>query len=239
MTHIIYLCNKLHRLSIMEYTMYDTLLQLPLFQGMSKDGLSEVIEKAKFHFQKFADKEVVFKQEETCDKLVFLLSGKLSAETAAPCGTFTFEEIFEGPSIIEAYSLFGLRPRFKATYTTRSEVALLTIDKQYFYGVLERYEVFRMNFFNLLTNRADQLHERIWSINDQQLEGRLIHFIRSLSTTMHGKKVLRVKMEDLANLLDDTRLNVSNVLNKWQEEGLIEMRRKEFVFNDIASLRAI
>ena len=52
-------------------------------------------------------------------------------------------------------------------------------------------------------------------------------------------KVLKVKMDDLANLLDDTRLNVSCVLNKWQEEGLIEMRRKEFVFHDIAQLRAI
>jgi Mn-dependent DtxR family transcriptional regulator len=46
-------------------------------------------------------------------------------------------------------------------------------------------------------------------------------------------------MEDLAQLLDDTRLNVSNVLNKWQEEGLIEMRRKEFVFLDVENLRAI
>jgi len=46
-------------------------------------------------------------------------------------------------------------------------------------------------------------------------------------------------MEDLANLLDDTRLNVSNVLNKWQEEGIIEMRRKEFVFHDINKLRPI
>jgi len=105
--------------------------------------------------------------------------------------------------------------------------------------VLDKYEVFRMNFFNLLSNKAEQLYESIWSIDAQELEGRLIHFIRSLCNTRRGTKVLRVKMEELANLLDDTRLNVSNVLNKWQEEGLVEMRRKEFVFHDVGSLRAL
>lgn len=68
----------------MEYTMFDTLLQLPLFQGMSKSEMSEVIEKAKFHFQQFADKEVLFRQGEECAQLVFLLKGELSSETLAP-----------------------------------------------------------------------------------------------------------------------------------------------------------
>lgn len=223
----------------MEYTMYDTLLQLPLFQGMSKAELSEVVEKVKFHFHKFGDREVLFTQGDTCDKLVFLLRGRLTADTAAPCGAFSFEELVEWPAIVEPHSLFGKRPCYKATYVTQGEVALLTIDKQYIYSVLDKYEVFRMNFFNLLSNKTEQLYERIWSIDAQELEGRLIHFIRSLCSTPHGMKILRVKMEDLANLLDDTRLNVSNVLNKWQEEGAIEMRRKEFVFHDVERLRAI
>lgn len=34
-------------------------------------------------------------------------------------------------------------------------------------------------------------------------------------------------MEDLATLIDDTRINVSKVLNKFQEEGLIQLKRKE------------
>ena len=48
--------------------------------------------------------------------------------------------------------------------------------------------------------------------------------------------MLRIKMEDFARLLDDTRLNVSRVFNKWQSEGLIEMKRKEFVFYKIEDL---
>ena len=47
------------KLILMEYTMYDTLLMLPLFQGMSKTDLTRIIEKVQFHFVKFEDKEVV------------------------------------------------------------------------------------------------------------------------------------------------------------------------------------
>ena len=48
--------------------------------------------------------------------------------------------------------------------------------------------------------------------------------------------MLRVKMEELARLMDDTRLNVSRILNKWQDEELVTLRRKEFVIHDLRKL---
>lgn len=213
--------------------MYNTLLQLPLFQGMSRTELSEVVEKVKLHFLRIEAKKKIFSQGESCNKLVFLLSGELTSEIHAPCGTFSLIETFDKPQMIEPYSLFGKRPSYKATYTAKNDVSLLTIDKQYIYGVLDKYEVFRMNLLNLLSNKAEQLHTHIWSISPQPLEGRLAHFVRSLCSTPHGPKTLRIKMDDLATLLDDTRLNISRVLNKWQQSGIIEMHRKEFVFHTI------
>ena len=68
------------------------------------------------------------------------------------------------------------------------------------------------------------------------LLNRLAYFIYNLCTTPQGAKTLHVKMEELAQLLNTTRLNVSNVLNNWKEEGFIAMRRKEFVIHDISRL---
>lgn len=219
--------------------MYNTLLQLPLFQGMSRTDLSEVIEKVKFHFLKFKAQKKILVQGEQCDKLVFLLHGELISETTAPCGTFSMVETFDRPQIIEPHSLFGKCPCYKATYTAQSDVSLLTIDKLYIYGVLDKYEVFRMNLLNLISNKADQLHEHIWSITPRRLEGRIAHFVRSICSTPNGVKTLRIRMGDLAKLLDDTRLNVSKVLNKWEEAGIIEMRRKEYIFRAMENLREI
>lgn len=220
----------------MEYTMYDTLLQLPLFQGMSKIDLTRILEKVQFHFLKFADKEVICRQGDRCDKLVFLLSGNLVSETVAPCGLFTMEETLPHPSMVELYSLFGADATFKATYSANGEVAMLMIDKNYLFKLLDFNMVFRINFYNLVCNRVQKQHEKLWSIAPAGLEGRLIHLVRSLCTIPRGCKMFRIRMEDLASLLDDTRLNVSNILNAWQDKGWVEIHRKAFVIHDLAEL---
>lgn len=40
-------------------------------------------------------------------------------------------------------------------------------------------------------------------------------------------KLLKIKMEDLATIVNDTRNNVSKVLNDMQDRGLVELHRGE------------
>ena len=43
-------------------------------------------------------------------------------------------------------------------------------------------------------------------------------------------------MEDLANLLDDTRINISKVLNDWKQQGLVSLSRREIEIPDMNAL---
>ena len=43
-------------------------------------------------------------------------------------------------------------------------------------------------------------------------------------------------MEELANAINDTRLNVSKALNGMQENGLLELHRGEIVVPDLERL---
>lgn len=220
----------------MESSICDMLMRLPLFQGMSRSDLFEVLEQVVFHFEKVEDFRVVFYQGEVCDKLTFLMGGQLIAETRATEVELSLSEAFAPYVAIEPQSLFGRRPCYKSTYTAQGEVSLLSIDKRSIYNLLGSYEVFRINFFNILGSRVDGLYERVWTVSPQGLEGRLALLIRNLCTNTQGLKVLHVKMDDLARLMDDTRLNVSRILNKWQAEGLAVLRRKEFVIHDLQKL---
>ena len=51
-----------------------------------------------------------------------------------------------------------------------------------------------------------------------------------------GEKTFKVKMDDLARCLDDTRLNISKTLNELQDNGLIELHRKEILIPDAQKL---
>lgn len=216
--------------------MYHMLMRLPLFQGMSREDLFCVLEQTTFHFHRVDEGRTLFHQGAQCGELTFLMNGTLVADTQAPFANLSFAEELSPYTVIEPQSLFGKRPNYKSSYVTRSEVSLLSISKQEVYHLLGTYEIFRINLLNMLCSKAENLNESLWSIAPHDLEGRMALFIRSLCATPRGTKVLRCKMEDLAALLDDTRLNVSRILNKWREEGLVEMRRKEFVIPDVRKL---
>ena len=70
-----YICFKLEDYTCME-TMFNTLLQLPLFQGLCHEDFTNILEKVKLHFTKHKAGEVIVKSgytsmSETSDRLSF------------------------------------------------------------------------------------------------------------------------------------------------------------------------
>ena len=78
-------------------TMYDTLLQLPLFQGLCHNDFTEILEKVKIHFAKYQAGDTILTQGDVCDKLVFLLKGKISSNTISADKVYTYIEYIEAP----------------------------------------------------------------------------------------------------------------------------------------------
>ena len=90
--------------------MYETLLQLPLFQGLCTDDFACIIEKVKFHFRTYTGNEIIMNQGEICNQLAFLLEGNLLSKRTDDEHGFRLTETITAPAIIEPYSLFGMYP---------------------------------------------------------------------------------------------------------------------------------
>ena len=69
----------------------------------------------------------------------------------------------------------------------------------------------------------------IWNYTPSSIKGRIIQFIGMRCNSINGSKMVQIKMERLAGILCETRLNVSKALNELQDEGYIELHRKEIV----------
>ena len=50
--------------------MYENLLSLPYFQGMSKDDITRILDKVTFDFVKYNDGEIICHKNESCDKFL-------------------------------------------------------------------------------------------------------------------------------------------------------------------------
>ena len=207
--------------------MYDNLLQQHLFQGMSKEDFTRILERVKFHFITYKPNETIIRQGTRCDQLFFLLNGSILAHTADKEHNYALSEVFKAPYIIEPYSLFGMDTCFKATYQANEEAKLLSIDKQFIYNELNNYEIFRLNYLNMLSNRCQTASQRLWNGHIGTLEEKLVSFLLNRCQRADGEKYLQITMEDLSNLINETRINVSRMLNDLQQKGLLQLKRKE------------
>ena len=70
------------------------------------------------------------------------------------------------------------------------------------------------------------------------LEGRLAMFVLFKSLRPVGRKVLRVKMTDLATMLCTSRLTLSHMLHSLSSRGLIEFSRRHIVIPSLENLTA-
>ena len=221
----------------MEMTMYDTLLQLPLFQGLAKNDFTSILDKVKIHFLKRKAGDTVALGGEDCRELVFLLNGSLVSKTSDRDELYTFYEAINAPFLIEPYSLFGWSTKYVSTYTALTACNLVTIEKAYLLSELNNYEIIRLNYLNVLSNRAQNLHDRLWTNLPESLHDRIVEFILLHSYVPGGEKRLKIKMDDLAKLLSSTRIRVSKALNEMQDKHWLTLHRGEIRIPDISLLK--
>ena len=212
--------------------MYEALLQL--FQGLCTDDFTCIIEKVKFHFRSYSGNEVIMNQGDACNQLAFLLEGNLLSKRTDDKHGFKLIETITAPAIIEPYSLFGMYPYYESTYQAQEEVKLLVIDKSYILSELSNYEIFRLNYLNLLSNRAQVNQRKLWNTHIGSLEEKLANFFLSRCLKPEGTKTLQIGMEELAGLINETRINVSRKLNELREKSIILLRRKEIHIPEMA-----
>ena len=106
-----------------------------------------------------------------------------------------------------------------------TDVNLLTIAKEEMLRLLEDFLVFRLNLVNQFATQTQKHIHQTWRRCPLTLRDRVIRFLTQHCIYPAGQKSFYILMERLAEELNDSRLNVSRVLNRLQAEGLLELHR--------------
>lgn len=205
--------------------MYESLLCLPYFQGMSKDDITAILGKVTLEFKRYNDGDAIFRKGEKCNSFTILTQGTVSCVSDSPDGSYSISEPLYAPFCIEPYSIFGYDTRYRRDYVAKGDCTILSIDKQYIYGELSRHDIFTINLLNIISRKTQQIEERIWNYHSTTLHGRIAQFIANRCETQKGEKHISIKMERLAALLCETRLNVSKALNEMQDAEHLTLHR--------------
>ena len=216
--------------------MFERLLQLPLFQGMTMQEVSDVMSHVRLDFVNYHQGDEIVMQGESCRKLIYIISGEVMAEHNNADLQFTLTEYLPDLKVIEPYNLFGMYQTYSRTYTFATDGSTLAIDKHVMLNQLMTNNIVKINLMNIACNKYQQTLRLLCQYPDDSVRHKIVKFILSYCTIPKGRKDIQIKMTDLANIIHETRLNVSIVLNEMQEQGLITKQRGGFIIHDLQTL---
>ena len=216
---------------------YVLLTRLPLLQGISSSDLLHWEEVLRLDIDELpASKLPLIRQGDNCSQLLYLVEGELQREHHSADGIYATRSCLKAPAVIEVDRLFGLTPTYEHTYWAKTDVKLLNIRKSLVGSHLMKSEVFRLNLLNTLSAIAQKRSAALLPRQLDNAEERLKHFLGTLFQDQEGEVELFIHMKDLARYICERRLTISQLLNRWQEEGSIRLGRGHFTVFDIKAL---
>jgi len=198
--------------------MYDLMLQLPIFQGLSYDQLNGILEKIPFSFRRYTSGEVIHGQGDLCDGVLFVLSGTVSQITPTFGGRIKIVQDFTGPHTLPFYYLFGAETHSNSELRAVDQVGMMHVEKSQFLKMLQQNSIMLVNVLNMLSTHAQKQHVAMefTGLSDPTL--RLASWLLAFSDRKAARITVEATEESWVSLL---RLDVSGF---WRCVAVLEGR---------------
>lgn len=212
-------------------SMYEKLMELPLFQGVSRDKLSLLIEKTPFHFVKYTQGQQIIAENDLCTHIRFIISGDVQMDISNVNKRVSLSETISGPDVIGADYLFGKNTYYPFNATALTDCGILQIVKADFINILMSDEIFLFNILNLLSRNSQKSVFGLMALSTGSIAERLAFIITSL--TQRGSKNIKLsyRQKDLCSILGVQRSSLINALEKMKEDDVIDYTMTEIKVN--------
>lgn len=206
--------------------MFDTLLDLPLFRGVSRERITETIEKSKFHFLKYHFGEKVINTVDECASVCFVLSGEVKTTLEETESGIKIIQTFKGPEVLFPEFLFGPTTYYPLQATALSNTSILKVGKSDFLSILASDSIYLLNYLNYLSGKAQNyLLDELNSTNGSEMK-RIAARILGLTSA----NALRIRIEatdvPLYEAFGEKRENFYAVLAQMKDKGIIDYNAK-------------
>ncbi len=213
-------------------SMYDTLLGLPLFRGVTRERISQVVGKTKFHFLKFLEGGEFIREGEQCTHLTFLLSGSARVTVANHARRFAVSQTLAAPNVIAPDFLFGLETNYPCSAVALEPTSILKIDKPDWLTILNSDPVFMLNYLNYLSMNAQKTVHGVLALTSGSLEERIAFWIIALTQPTSTDIELRCRQRDLCSVFGVQRSTFVSTLESMKDRGLVDFDSSSITIND-------
>lgn len=220
----------------------EDLRRISYFQGMADDAARRFV--AELSARAYAARETIVAEDEPSRGFYFLRSGKARIFRTGADGR---EQTFR---LIEPGDTFGEVPVFDgqptpATVETLEPSEVVFVPAPAFLQLLQRQPTVAAAVLRHFARRLRSFTELVEQISLQTVQGRLARYLYQLAReegvpSPEGTIVPReITQQDLASLVGSVREVVSRTLRVMEDDGVVEIRRREIVIRDLPALQRL
>ena len=204
---------------------FHSLLQLPLFLGMGRSELADIEQDVQIGDTHARRGTILASENEACTALVLVARGTVMASTRSDDHSYQIDETLQAPLLIQPEHIFGIKQRYTSTFYAQTYCEVIRLEKPMVLRLMELSMTFRLNLMNIIATQSQRNSRRVWHQMSEDIEKRIIRFIKDRCIYPAGQKQLRTKMTVLARELGCSRLEVSEALHRLEGKQLLIVRR--------------
>lgn len=212
--------------------MYETLLGLPIFAGVSRQKISEIVGKNRFHFLKYADGETIVNKGDICTHMKSVIAGKVHVTVESDDNKFKVTQTLSAPDVIAPDFFFGRTTRYPATVKAVGNTGIMQIDKNDFLNIINSDPIFLFNYLNLLSMNAQLSVEGILALTSGSLEKRIAYWIVALTQSNGQDITLQCRQRDMYTVFGVPRQSLVSALEAMQAAGIITFTPQQIYVTD-------
>lgn len=208
-------------------SMFEILMGLPLFRGVSRDRIAEIVGMAKFHFLKYLPDENIVSTGAPCDHIKFIISGSVRSTIVNSDGRFKVSQTLDAPDVIAPDFLFGRATNYPCSVVASEPTGILQIAKNDYIKILNSDQVFLFNYLNVLAMNAQKAVDGVLALTTGSTEERIAFWIIALTQPTGREITLSCRQRDLYSFFGVQRTSFISTLEQMKSKGLIEYNQNE------------
>lgn len=201
-------------------SMYDMIMDLPLFKGVSRTHISDFLEKTALHFEKYTDGDIIVDYGDETDRLRFVIQGEVEIRYKVDGGRLILCGRSEHGTVIGADRMFGLVTDSIMEVKAVGTAGIMSLKKEDYITLLSTDNIYLLNYLNYLSMRAQRVQTSVSLMNVGSLESLIAAWIELLPT----RKIKYFTLE-ISDTFSDTIYDIFSreEMESLRQRSLIEI----------------
>ena len=201
-------------------TMYEMIMDLPLFKGVGKDHVSSFLEKTNIGFKNYNRGDILADLDEPVKMVRFVISGNVNLIHPLSGVDISVEEQSGFGKVLGADRLFGLSTGYPYRAVALGRTSVMEFSKEQYVNLLHSDRIYMLNFFNYLSLRAQRPVDSIMTFCKGDIGSRMRELVCVMTDPGATGVVINGENEALAEYCNILPEEVAKWKNAIEASGL-------------------